>query len=176
MLEDEDTCSSLLNNGPLENQSRRWLVHFRPDNFLGGEQICIPRRSVSTFLSGTVCRLLTSATSYLWLEQRSKPWRESTLGAVSFCWRKKSIPVTPKLLLWKLPHVSPKVSDKLLNEVQTRKQSAERIYWQAVTHQSICPTWRLWAAIKACSVSSLACRTWASWLSCRYKCFLIKWL
>lgn len=112
---------------PLGNQSRQLLFHFQPDNFLGGEQICIPHRSVSTFLSGTVCRLLTSATLYLWLEQRSKPWWESTLDCE--CLLKDEINPSsndPELLLWKLPHVSLKVSDKLLNEVQSRRQRVLR--------------------------------------------------
>lgn len=156
---------------PLGNQSRQLLFHFQPGNFWGGEQICIPHQSVSMFLSGTVCRLLTSAIWYLWLGQHSKPWWQSNLDSVSFCEMVKSIqvPVIPKLL-WKTPHVSLKISDKLLNEVQSKKQWGEN-YWQAVTHQSICPTWGLWVEIKACSVSSLAVNVQVSQPFCRHNCY-----
>lgn len=48
---------------------------------------------------------------------------------------------------------------------------AGRIYRQAVTHQSICPTWRLRAAAEARSVSSLAVNVRVSRPICRHNCF-----
>lgn len=82
----------------------------------------------------------------------------------------------PKLLLWKSPHVSQNVSDKIAKWSPAQEIWARRGFsLQTITRQSIGPTWRLWASIKARSLSSLAVNVWVSWLFCRHNYFLIKW-
>lgn len=122
---------------PSGSQSRRSLFRSPPGSSWGGEQICTPRQSVSTCPSGTACRPPTSAILCLWRGPRSKPWCSSYWDYVCLCQMMKSIqvPVIPRLLLWKTPHVSLKVSDQLLREAQSRKQWGENL--SASSHSSI---------------------------------------
>lgn len=54
-------------------------------------------------------------------------------------WNQSKFQWSLKLLLWKIPHVSLKVSDKLLNEVLNPGNRAEKIYRQAVTINQYAP-------------------------------------